>query len=1072
MRTILPILLVFLSLSLPVYSEELPLPAITRDANVLLDQYYFLKNKDPFLAKTTLTILLQQYPNNIRGLLEMGYWHLNYKQGKEALPFFIKAYSLNKDPQVALQIAYLLNGMNKNDEAIIYFQYAQKASDPTIKQKATMAINTLTAAPPATIAGLAAIPSLSPTLPEPSYNQKMTSTAELFTLYYYMKKINLLQAEKILVVILKQDPNNIMALTEMGYIKLAQDDKQGALSSFMSAFSKNKADFSIALQIAYILNTLGRTQEAIPYYNYAAQSPNADIKQNAIKALTVLAPKNVISTNENQQAYASIPSIAPSREPKTPVAVDESTALFEEYYRLKKTQPLQATILLEKILRLEPNNTTALAEMGYLKIRQKKSAAAVTYFKKLYSITRDSKYALQVGYLLAEMGDRKNAQSYFKVAYTSGNKEIKKQSEQALFNLNQTPTANKVRLQIISESSDLEIFYKLKKSNPTEAKKILLSYLAKNPNNIIALKEAGFLALSEDNHALANQYLTRAYKLQPSDQLALQIGYILAVLKKSQEAREYFALAARSNDAKIKNEAVKALNVLSGAGTPTAEPKDTETTTTLLNQYYSIKKNNPVAAKEILLKILTIEPANITANKELAYTELGQGNFEQAVSYFKKVYETKPEDEIALQLGYILANLNKMQEAQLYFAKASNSTDRTIRKKSLAALAVLKKQSEVTLPTPTLNSSEIVLNHFYKLKKIDKLQAKTFLIKALNLDPTNIKLLKELGYLSLELKDNCTAYLVFKKVYDLTCDFEIASQLGYVTDALGRKREAYYYFCAASKSPDAKLSLKANISMTNLAGWQTRVIPDPFFMDLYMSPLYYSRFDLGILPIITRAGIYVGKNNRAEIYGSIRGTRDTRSSGSDISPQIFEDNVAVFALGARVRIFDKVPLYFYAEGGRAYDLIYRNRDRWRGDLRGGLIYFDRYGKQGTYVDNLKFPFKFAGDIYGDSTYYTRYQNNWITNVRVRPGIRILEYRASYIDTYVKGLYIVDTNHEFFNNLVEYGPGIVLVPYNRINFDFRFETVRGSYIKVNSPSPNPYGSHYNNKIFLCELYVRF
>jgi tetratricopeptide (TPR) repeat protein len=1405
---------------------------MSRGITQLLNQYYFLKNKNPYLAKTTLTILLQEYPNNVTGLSEMGYWYISQKQPAQALPYLTKAFNLTKDHQLALQIAFILNSLNRNEEASVYFKFAAKSPNVTISQKAQRALQVLT--PSSDIsAGYALIPPIIQSKKPILASQKPLPTADLFNLYYYLKKTNLNQAEDTLNVILKREPNNVAAIIEMGYLKLAQNNKPQALTYFLNAFSKNKTNYQLALQIGYLLNELKRNQDAIPYFSYATHSTDEQIKQKALNALRVLQPSLLIQQEQAQKAVAYIPPISkpkPSATVELPrPAIFEQThqstvlILFDRFYILKRSNPHKAEKMLEQILKIEPNNTKALAEMGYLMIALKKQKEATYYFERLWSITHHTKYALQAGYLLAGLGKKDEAISYFRKAHQQGNEKEKNESTKALsvlakkggqpktliqpkpekqneiaeepielpktqvsevetktsqvqvatnlmaeyYQLKKTNVAkakkilhevlakepnnvialkeagylelklgnkkaaigyltkvnelqptDEIRLQLgyiyyslgqpieakkyfaqastskntktkqqalkalavinqvaaksksiilpeptvkipeikkatevatkttsqvvanlmneyyqlkktniskarevlqevlakepsnviaLKEAGYLELklgdkraavgyltrvndlqptdeirlqigyiyyslgqreeakkyftlvsnskntktkqqalkalavinqiapkskgtivlqptviipeikqatevvtkttsqvvanlmneYYQLKKTDASKAKKILQEVLAKEPNNVIALKEAGYLELKLGDKSAAVGYLTRVNDLQPTDEIRLQIGYIYYSLGQRNEAIKYFALVSNSKNTKTKQQALNALAVLNQATKPLAgttavqpptkipEPKQgtevaaqttSQTVTNLMNEYYKQKKINAGAAKNILLKILQLDPKNVMALNEMAYFELTKGDKALAVKYLAKSYELKPDDKIALQLGYTLALLKRDTEAEFYFKKSATSKDSEIRKKSLAAIKVLednKKAKSIQLPQPPkITQSTYLLNKFYKVKKKDKLKARCILFQILKLEPNNVKVLKELGYLDVELKDNCGAYQAFNKVFDLTCDYTIASQLGYISDALNLKKEAYTYFWYASYSPDKKLSLKGNEAMTNLSGWQYRMLPDPFFVDFYFSPLYYSRFDLSIFPQIFRAGFYVDKDKRAEIYSSIRATRDSRSVFAVLTPQIYEDDVAIFALGGRYKVFKKTPLYIYLEGGRAYDLIFRDRERWRGDLRGGFIYFDRFGRKATYTDKLRVPFKYQAEVYGDSTYYSRYQGNVITTLRARPGLRILEYKAGYLDVYMKLLGTVDTKHFFYNNFIEHGPGVVLVPYNRINFDIRFETVRANYIKVGGPFVNPYGTHYNTKYLYLELYVKF
>ena len=43
------------------------------------------------------------------------------------------------------------------------------------------------------------------------------------------------------------------------------------------------------------------------------------------------------------------------------------------------------------------------------------------------------------------------------------------------------------------------------------------------------------------------------------------------------------------------------------------------------------------------------------------------------------------------------------------------------------------------------------------------------------------------------------------------------------------------------------------------------------------------------------------------------------------------------ALGIRVQPHTSIPAFVFVEGGAGYDIIDRRRERWRDDLRGGIV---------------------------------------------------------------------------------------------------------------------------------------
>ena len=266
--------------------------------------------------------------------------------------------------------------------------------------------------------------------------------------------------------------------------------------------------------------------------------------------------------------------------------------------------------------------------------------------------------------------------------------------------------------------------------------------------------------------------------------------------------------------------------------------------------------------------------------------------------------------------------------------------------------------------------------------------------------------------------------------------------------------------------------------MINLGTLVTKMLPKPYFAELYTFPFYFSRFDLGVLPVIGRAGITVNPANKAQVYAAYRRTQDSRSGtieGAIIQnsiPQIFEDNAAIYSLGFRFNPFKKLPLLAFIEAGQAEDLIYRNRPKWRGDLRGGLVYFKAWGQRPSYTSGVEFPMKWVSTLYADLIYYSRFDNNVIGTMFFRPGIRAMNYQTSTLDFYLANYLILDKNHEFFNNVYYIGPGMALRPTQHLNVVLRLESLQGYYIPVNSPTPNPYRSKFYNNVAMVEAFYQF
>lgn len=315
--------------------------------------------------------------------------------------------------------------------------------------------------------------------------------------------------------------------------------------------------------------------------------------------------------------------------------------------------------------------------------------------------------------------------------------------------------------------------------------------------------------------------------------------------------------------------------------------------------------------------------------------------------------------------------------------------------------------------------------------------------------------LREKGYIALAKGNKLEAIDYFSRAYAITPAPDVAMQLGYLYDEMNAKPQAYRYFQLATRSQDKMSVLRAQNALTNLGGLQTKALPRPYFSELFFTPFTQTRFGLTVRPFIARIGVEQDNCLKTKEYVFFRRTDDNRSENLGQISQIYEDNVQIIGTGVQVSPFTRLPVIGFMEAGTAYDLVYRDRDRWRGDLRGGLMYYQDFGRRPAYYDNFKISHDYYSDWYADATYFSRYSNNVIGGIRTHQGIRLLQYHASLLNVYLVGRALADTNRDFFNNIAEIGPGIALIPTNRFNLQLRFEHIKGMYIPAGA-TPNPYG----------------
>ncbi|CDZ78311.1 putative PEP-CTERM system TPR-repeat lipoprotein [Legionella massiliensis] len=631
-------------------------------------------------------------------------------------------------------------------------------------------------------------------------------------------------------------------------------------------------------------------------------------------------------------------------------------------------------------------------------------------------------------------------------------------------------------------------YYLFKQDNPAAAKKALQIILQQDENYFPALKELTDIYLKEKNNRDALPLLERLHQLQPeNNQYAGQLAYTYYELGNWDKALQLFTeLKKQQKGTKLKIDAQLMINSMASyipsyinyayreIAQPKIEFKESTVLQILLDLYYKTRDNEADKANELLAVLHLLSPNKPLINEEIGYLALQKKDTNTAIFYLSLAFNEEPSDKLALQLGYLYALEKKNEDAASYFLLASMSKDKELRQKALKSYEIvsykptLQPQNQAQAMQATRES--LMLDQYYLLKKTNK-QAAWVLIKQIIREyPNNVQALKEGGFLAIEEKSTADAIDFFKRAYELTYQADLAMQLGYLYGEVRDNYRAYQYFKFATKTQDKELELRAQNAMTNLAGVQTKFLPAPYFSELFFTPFKQSRFGLTVRPLIARLGIELNDRFQTKSYIAFRQTDDNKTLNLGQIPQIYEDNVRIISIGLQVTPFKKIPLVGFVEAGGAYDLVFRNRTRWRGDLRGGFMYYNELGARPAYYDKLTLGAKYYCTLYADTSYFSRFRNNVITTLKTNQGIRLLQYHSSMLNFYMTGRTLFDTNRDFFNNIAEVGPGFSIQPSNRFNALIRFEAIKGMYLPVGN-STNPYGKYYTNRTVQLLLYVK-
>lgn len=341
---------------------------------------------------------------------------------------------------------------------------------------------------------------------------------------------------------------------------------------------------------------------------------------------------------------------------------------------------------------------------------------------------------------------------------------------------------------------------------------------------------------------------------------------------------------------------------------------------------------------------------------------------------------------------------------------------------SLQAVSAFRLAAEAapTQPRPRLELGYLLANLDRRSEAVDELE------RAAALDSASAPH-KDLGYLYIDLGRDREAASHFEQV--AAGDATIALQLAYVYDRLGDVSDARRQFKYAAGLSDGEASAQARAELEARDG-RPRV--GTVLAEVYVAPLYQSRFSYVVATSVARVGYVLDRASALQVYGIARATLDTRSTGG-LQPQIFADNAAVAGIGLRAQPLGQAGPTVYGEFGAALSLVDSEATDDGLDVRLGVYDFRQWGGDR--------PLGFVGEVYYDASYYSRYRNA-IGYAQARPGVRLSRGTAGSVDAYAALAAVVDTEGLSFNNLVEGGPGVRWTLPRQTGLQLRAEYVRG------------------------------
>lgn len=306
-------------------------------------------------------------------------------------------------------------------------------------------------------------------------------------------------------------------------------------------------------------------------------------------------------------------------------------------------------------------------------------------------------------------------------------------------------------------------------------------------------------------------------------------------------------------------------------------------------------------------------------------------------------------------------------------------------------------------------------DQFYKIEKTQPENAEKLLLELGEMTPQDIKIWKSLTYLQIRLGKQDAALQSLRKAEALDpADDNLKLQEAYLLNSQKNNKEALMVFKELTQSKDADIATKATQAVKNLSGGEVKT----YFRDVYFAPSYESRYDDVIFPLKARYGKNLD-NGRAQVYGFLNLNRDTQSQGG-VRPEIIDENAVTLGVGANYQPWTSIPVRMYLEVGGSYDLIDRNRDKFRESVVGGVAGYQEWYSQNSCNQSLCINDYFT-DLYGNVATYSREDYNIIGDLRLRTGLNVYKGETGTVQAYMKLHGLADSKDEYYNNLFEYGP---------------------------------------------------
>lgn len=509
-------------------------------------------------------------------------------------------------------------------------------------------------------------------------------------------------------------------------------------------------------------------------------------------------------------------------------------------------------------------------------------------------------------------------------------------------------------------------------------------------------------------------------------------------------------------------------------------------------------------ALKLFLQHLETRPGDAPVSLEAAEISAAKGNHEQAAMILTRAVAANPGDE---QLSYRLAAqeafAKRTADAKWRFGVLAASSDRQLASMAQASLDALeqseqKEKAAKRAPVAPGRSQADARRQaeFRQREQVLARQQKVYDLVRAKDDEAVIAAVDELS-----TRGNATPALRMEQVYALqragqteraleiieslpdASSGEMALLRGTLLLKLGRTGEAYEIFRSVrDASPESLEGRRAAAQIAALppaANLERRFWGE---MDVYGT--YLGRYGIGVAAGRIRQGAYVPGARWIEPFAQADFSLDSASNVGDGITTIYNENLAGFHLGVRLRPFASQSFTVYFLGGWVNNLIDNPNYQpgWFGEIIAGVNGYWGFGPgtgwdgisetpnfamgepapprtppPNAWMPNRWAPMRGRFDWFveggGDWAYYSRL-SDFIAYSQAKGGWRVLQFgRAAAVDVYGFGNLVFDAVGNYYDNFVEAGPGlrVVTAPVGAATVTTSLEYASGAYL----------GRNYNN-----------